>query len=231
MNTHKKTVIISLSTVTAAIVAVFFLLFRTPLVESVKRESAKLFEYEYIPNQRLDIDSCEAAKASDSIYKDFRKKYRFHYQTVGMASFADSSRMILISELPPHFETDSIAPIFSQFTHKAELRKHPIGYDGYVTDMVILLGNATKENCDRLLKRLNQELFFSEYKPAVMSLPAEHNRQYFAGGNIDYQISLNEFNTWFIDDGELFVTLDDTTHAVSPVVCSSASSQGLWRGL
>ena len=215
MNIHKKTVIISLSTVTAAIVAVFFLLSRTPLVESVKRESSKLFEYEYVPNQRLDIDSCLAAKESDSIYKDFRKKYRFHYQTVGMASFSDSSRMIMLSELPPHFETDSIAPIFSQFTHKAESRKHPIGYDGYVTDMVILLGNATKDNCDRLLKRLNRELFFSEYKPAVMTLPVEHNRQYFAGGNIDYQISLNEFNTWFIEEGETFITLDDTTHALT----------------
>ena len=228
MTLKKKTVIISLSAIAAVIVAVFFLLSRTSLVESVKRESAKLFEYEYIPNQRLDIDSCEAAEASDSIYKDFRKKYRFHYQTVGMASFADSSRMILLSELPPHFETDSIAPIFSQFTHKAELRKHPIGYDGYVTDMVILLGNATKENCDRLLKRLNRELFFSEYKPAVMSIPVEHNRQYFAGGNIDYQISLNEFNTWFIDDGELFFTLDDTSRALTIADMFAGQSRGVF---
>ena len=108
-------------------VAVFFLLSRTPLVENVKRESARLLDYEYIPNQHVDMDSCAATMATDSIYKDFRKKYRFHYQTIGMASFADSSRMILLSDIPPHFETDSIAPIFAKFTHKTELRKHPIG--------------------------------------------------------------------------------------------------------
>ena len=89
--------------VTVALCLLFF--FRSSLVENVKRESARLFEYEYIPNQHIDIDSCEAAAAADSIYKDFRKKFRFHFQTIGMASFADSSRMILLSDIPPYFET------------------------------------------------------------------------------------------------------------------------------
>ena len=190
--------------------AVVLLLLRTGVGESVKRQSARLFEYEYIPNQNVDIDRREAAGMADSIYKDFRKKYRFHYQTVGMASFSDSSRMILLSDIPPHFETDSIAPIFAEFTHKSEQRKHPIGYDGYVTDVLILLGNATQENCDRLIRRLNRELFFSEYKPTVMKLPAEEKRQYFAKENIDYQITLEEFNTWFMEEGEGFIHLDDT---------------------
>ena len=194
----------------AAIGVAVLLLLRTGVGESVKRQSARLFEYEYIPNQNVDIDRCEAAGMADSIYKDFRKKYRFHYQTVGMASFSDSSRMILLSDIPPHFETYSIAPIFAEFTHKTEQRKHPIGYDGYVTDVLILLGNATQENCDRLIRRLNRELFFSEYKPTVMALPAEEKRQYFAKENIDYQITLEEFNTWFMEEGEGFIHLDDT---------------------
>ena len=201
--------------IVALIVALFLFLPRTSLVETMKRESARLFEYEYIPNQQVNLDRCEASAAADSIYKDFRKKYRFHYQTIAMASFADSSRMILISDLPPHFETDSVPLIFEKFTHKTELRKHPIGYDGYVTDMVVLLGNATQENCDRLIRRLNRELFFSEYKPTVMKLPAEQKRRYFAKENIDYQISLNEFNTWFMEDGEGFVTLEDTSHVMT----------------
>ena len=35
------------------------LLSRTGVGESVKRESARLFDYEYIPNQNVDIDRCE----------------------------------------------------------------------------------------------------------------------------------------------------------------------------
>ena len=196
--------------IVAITVAVIFIVWRTPLVEEVKRESAKLFDYEYIPNQDVAIEGTEAAMAADSIYKDFRKKFRFHYQTLGMASFADSSRMILLSDIPPHFETDSIAPIFAKFTHKTEIKKHPIGYDGYVTDVVILLGNATQENCAGLIRRLSRELFFSDYKPTVMTLPAEEKRQYFAKESLDYQITLEEFNNWFMEEGEGFVCLDNT---------------------
>lgn len=176
----------------------------------------------------MNIDSCAAAVASDSIYIDFRKKYRFHYQTLGMASFADSSRMILLSDLPPHFETDSIAPVFAKFTHKTHLRKHTIGYDGYVTDLIILLGNATQENCNNLIRRLNKELFFSEYKPTVTSLPVEQKRQYFAKENIDYQITLNEFNTWFMEEGEGFIHLDDTNTVLTVSDMFAMQSRGVY---
>ena len=225
-NKHKLTR--WLIAIVAIVVAVVWLLSRTGVGESVKRESARMFDYEYVPNQNVDMDRCEAAGMADSIYKDFRKKYRFHYQGIGMASFGDSSRMILLSDIPPHFETDSIAPIFAEFTHKTELRKHPIGYDGYVTDVVILLGNATQENCDRLIRRLSKEMFFSDYKPTVMTLPAEEKRRYFAKETIDYQISLNEFNTWFMEDGERFIHLDDTSKVMTVSDLFAAKARGVY---
>ena len=216
-----------LSLAAVAALAVFLLL-RRSVVEEVRRGSARLFEYEFVPNQNVRVDSCRAALGADSIYKDFRRQYRFHYQTIGLASFADSSRMILLSELPPHFETDSVAAIFSKFTHRAETRRHPIGYDGYVTDMIILLGNATRENCDNLIKRLNKALFFSDYKPTAITLPVEHKRQYFAKENIDYQITLDEFNTWFMVNGEGFVRLDDTSKVLTVSDMFAAKSRGVF---
>lgn len=228
MKKNTKQGLVWLSIVAATMAALLLLLPCTPLVETVKRESAHLFDYEYIPNQQVDLGRREATAAADSIYKDFRKKYRFHFQTIGMASFADSSRMILLADLPPHFETDSVASIFAQFTHTAELRRHPIGYDGYTTDMLILLGNATRENCDRLIKRLNRELFLSDYKPTVTPLPVEHKRQYFARENIDYQITLNEFNSWFLEEGEGFITLDDTNTVLTVADLFAARSRGVF---
>lgn len=228
MKIQRQKAFVRLIAIVAIGVAVVWILSRTGVGESVKRESARLFDYEYIPNQQVDIDRCEAAGLADSIYKDFRKKYRFHYQGIGMATFSDSSRMILLSDIPPHFETDSIAPIFAEFTHKSAQRKHPIGYDGYTTDLLILLGNATQQNCDRLIRRLNKELFFSEYKPTVMTLPAEEKRQYFAQENIDYQITLNEFNTWFMEDGEGFIHLDDTDKVMSISNLFAAKARGVY---
>ena len=191
--------------------AVFWLFQTTDIVEVVKKETAKLLVYEYIPNQKIDLDTREAFLKKDSIYTDFRKKYRFHFQTVGMAHFSDSSRMILISEPPPHFEIDSIQSIFVKFTHAVEVKKHKIGYDGRISDVMILLGNATDENVRNLLPKLYKELFFSDYKPKPVSLPADNERIYFTKSNIDYRISLHEFNEWFIENEEPFFMLDDTT--------------------
>ena len=225
-NIHK--VVIWLIIIGLLIAGSLFLTTRTNFVEEVKKGSAKLFVYEYIPNQNVVIDSCIASFSTDSIYKDFRKKYRFHYQTIGLANFSDSSRLIVLSDLPPHFETDSIPAIFTKFTHKVETRRHPIGYDGYVTDLLITLGNATQENCDNLIKRLNKELFFSDYKPAVTALPVEQKRQYFAKENIDYQITLNEFNIWFMEDGEEFMSLEDTNEVFTIADIFANQSRGVY---
>lgn len=210
MKISKKSAIIWI--VAAGLVAIgsIFAFSNRKIIENVKRETAKLFVYEYIPNQNVNLDSCEVSRKKDTIYQDFRNQYRFHYQTIGLANFADSSRLIMLSELPPHFELDSIPVIFKQFNHKVEVRKHHIGYDGYVTDVLISLGNATQENCENLIKRLNKILFYTDYKPAITELPVTHKRQYFAEENIDYQITLNEFNTWFMEENEGFMTLKDT---------------------
>lgn len=216
MKKNKKRIIVIGIVVLVVLAAVVIpLALNKNIIEEVKRETAKILVYEYIPNQRINVDSCMAAQKCDSIYKDFRKKYRFHYQTIGLATFADSSRFILLSDLPPQFELDSIASIFSGFAHRVDVRHHGIGYDGFVTDVLICLGNATQENCDLRIKRLNQALFYSDYKPAVTLLPVAEKRQYFAKQNIDYQISLNEFNTWFMEDGELFFDLKDTTKSMT----------------
>ena len=209
---HKKgtKTVLALAIGVATVALALLLLSRTTLGEKVKQESARVFAYEYIPNQDVAIEATLAAREGDSIYSDFREKYRFHYQTIGLASFADSSRMMLLADLPPHFETDSIASIFAKFAHRWEARKHPIGYDGYTTDLLIVLGNATQENCDRLIQKLNRELYLTDYKPVVMPLPADEERRYFADESLDYQITLEEFDRWFMEEGEGFVRLEDT---------------------
>lgn len=119
--------------------------------------------------------------------------------------------MILISEPPPHFEIDSIKSICEKFTHSVEIKTHKIGYDGRITDILILLGNATEENTNIIIKKLSKELYFSDYKSKPISLPTESKRTYYTKSNIDYRISLYEFNEWFMESEEQFIVLDDTS--------------------
>lgn len=170
---------------------------------------------EVIPNQDVDINLCQAQLNKDSIYANFRHNFRMHYQTIGLASFSDSSRLILISEPPPYFNADTIRQICAKFTHAVEQKTHKIGYDGRITDLAIVLANATTQNVNHLVAQLSKAIYLSDYKSNTLSLPVKEPRAYFVDNNLNYEITLYEFNDWFMEKDEQFVKLPDTTHTTT----------------
>jgi len=180
------------------------------VIETVRKQTAQIMKTEFIPNQNKNFENCVVFAQKDSIYDDFRYNFRFQFQTIGVATFSDSSRLIIISEPPPYFEIDSIKSILSKFTHAVETKNHPYGYDGFVTDILISMVNATDENVQNIIKNLSKELYRSDYKPVCMTLPVENKRVIFSEENLDYQISLYEFNEWFLKENEQFIQLQDT---------------------
>src|SRR5215469_8626563 len=105
------------------------------VMETVRKQTAQMMKTEFIPNQNRAFENCEVFTQKDSVYADFRTGFRFQFQTIGVATFADSSRLIVISEPPPYFEIDSIKSILAKFSHLGETKNHHFGYDGFVTDI------------------------------------------------------------------------------------------------
>ena len=210
----KQVLLYSLLSAALAVAGVAGLCLIGNSVEGKKWEVAAE-DVELIPDQNVDLATTQANLQKDTLYADFRSHFRFHYQTIGEAVFSDSSCLLLISEPPPYFNADTIAQIFSQFTHSVETKKHPVGYDGKITDLLIVLGNTTERNRTRLVKELSQAVYLSDYKPNVTHLPVEHGRSYFVDDTIDYQITLYEFNDWFMEKGEEFFALSDTANRVT----------------
>ena len=211
---RKKLILLS-SALLLLVSAVLLISLNRDIVETVKRETARILVQEYIPNQSFEMETRDAYLQRDSIYKEFRKRYRFHFQTIATHDFSDSSKLIIISEPPPYFEVDSIKSIFTKFTHLGETKQHKIGYDGRITDLLIVVGNATKENMDNLIAKLSQQLYLSDYKPYAMKLEEEEKRCYFSKSNLDYQVSLYEFNDWFIENNEAFIRYPDTLNTLT----------------
>ena len=180
------------------------------VIETVRKQTAQIMKVEFIPNQNKIFENCKVFHQKDSIYEDFRSKFRFQFQIIGVATFSDSSRLIVVSEPPPYFEIDSIKSILSKFTHAVETRNHHFGYDGFVTDILISMVNATDENVQNIIEKLSKELYLSDYKPVYVTLPIENKRIYFSKENLDYQITLYEFNEWFLVNNEPFIQLQDT---------------------
>jgi hypothetical protein len=200
----------------------------TKLAESVRQQTAVILKKEYIPNQDVDLAATMAFQKVDSLYADFRQHFRMHYQTIATASFPDSSRIILIAEPAPFLEPDSIESICSKFIHQTSQRTFKIGYDGHVTDMVVVLGNATTENLNNLVAKISQQQFLSDYKPNALNLLDETKRHYFTQDNLDYQITLGEFDDWFFAAGEAFIDESDTTNDLTVSDMFSQKRRGVF---
>ena len=210
--TTKRTAFIVGGTILLAIV--LFALFgrHTKVAESIRQQTAVILKKEYIPDQNVNLESTLAYQQLDSVCGVFRHDFRMHYQTIATATFPDSSRIILIAEPAPFFEPDSLEAICSRFTHQTSSRNFKIGYDGYVTDMAVVLGNATTENLNNLVTKISKQLYLSDYKPNALDLLDGSKRHYFTGDNLDYQITLGEFDDWFFAAGEAFIDESDTAN-------------------
>ncbi|HXK73825.1 MAG TPA: hypothetical protein PLL08_02815, partial [Bacteroidales bacterium] len=80
--TNKKVKISLLILFSLFVLSLILIVFlpKKSIIESVKRQIATTFVYEYIPNQNIDVTTTEAYKKKDSLYLDFRKNYRFPIQ-------------------------------------------------------------------------------------------------------------------------------------------------------
>lgn len=188
---------------------------RTKVVEGIKKQTATLMKREFIPDQHIDLGQTMAYQQADSLHTQFRKHFRMHYQTIGTATFPDSSRILLISEPAPFFEIDSLESICSKFTHETQQKQVKIGYDGRMTDIMVILGNTTRENLDNLVAKLSKQLYLSDYKSNAIDLRADRKRSYFTKEQLDYQISLAEFDDWFFQAAEAFIDDKDTAKTLT----------------
>ena len=211
----KKIIGICAGAVLLAVVCVFTFGRHSKMVEGIKQQTATMLKKEYIPDQHVNLENTLAYQKADSVYNLFRKHYRMHYQTLGTASFSDSSRIILISEPAPFFEPDTLERILSKYTHKTDKKFFKIGYDGRITDLMVVLGNATTENIDSLVARISRHQYLTDYKPNAINLLSDKKRKYYAPESLDYQISLADFDQWFFNDNEQFIDTQDTSKTLT----------------
>ena len=223
---HTAIILLGASLLAVGLFAIFGR--HTKLAESVRQQTAVILKKEYIPNQDVNLETTMAFLKADSLYNVFRQHFRMHYQTLATATFPDSSRIILIAEPAPFLEPDSIESICSRFTHQTSQRTFKIGYDGHVTDMVVVLGNATTENLDNLVAKISQQQFLSDYKPNALDLLSDESRHYFTQDNMDYQITLGEFDDWFFAAGEAFIDESDTTNDLTVSDMFSQQRRGVF---
>jgi hypothetical protein len=132
---------------------------------------------------------------AEQVGNSFRETYSFHLQIVGLTSpLKDQSRVLIISEPPPHISPDYFLSIVDSFGGKAFVRTNKIGYDGWVRDAVLALPPLSEDKLAFLLTRLHQDLYGTSYKANAVQLPIKpppvNNR------SLDLSVSVGDLSKW-----------------------------------
>lgn len=169
--------------------------------------------------------ACQASNNSKSVYNDFRNKFPFHFQAVGLAEYPDNSCLFLIAEPTPDVTEEGIRQVFSQYDYYLDIKKHKLGYDGYIKDVLIVVRSISHGQTIQLEKKLHKLLYASDYKAerATLELPVKKGKAFFSKGNINYKISLAELNDWFITKNELFFDAQGQKFGVKSLLNSTQS--------
>jgi hypothetical protein len=168
------------------------------------------------------VVTAKADSRSDAIWKVFRQTHPYHVQTVGLSDASRSGeRVLIISEPPPLIRrsqyTSALRVVFGAALQNVELKKNPVGIDGWCEDIVATLAYAnipeSRVQLSSDMTRLAARLFGTAYKFAPIRLldqataqNSSDNARLQAPPNL--QISAAELDSWLLTSAQKVTELE-----------------------
>jgi hypothetical protein len=182
----------------------------TPLDPAIVAESLRLerrrLEQQQQSERELVAKADAAQTQQEELWRGYRQTFPFHSQVIALSEpAADQSRTLIVSEPPPHVRLEDIlSSVGNDLLLNHQVKKHRIGYDGWVKDVVMAI-KGNEEQVQAMLSRLNQRLFFTSYKSYTLRLPARVRMSSF-----DFNLSVTpaELNQWLVADREQFFPIE-----------------------
>jgi hypothetical protein len=173
----------------------------------------------------------EAQRRSTSVWKQFRRTYPYHQQTVALSpKFSDGCRVLIVSEPPPDSSRANVQEALGADASRLEAHRLRIGYDGWVEDWVTALPAAEPNSIAPAVQSLAEELFGTAYK--MYLTPTDAPAPPLETG-LNVRPSLAELAQWLRPETEL--TTNDKTRVVAVKQLLSGEAPGVYlskeRGL
>lgn len=204
----------------------------TAIEAESRRLATKRAEEQRKLESALLAKNSPARTQSEDLWRGFRRTFPFHSQVVALSDAAtDGSRTLIVSEPPPHVTVGNIlTTVGGELLLSHQVRKHPIGYDGWVKDVAIAV-KGDDDALQSMLSRLHQRLFFTSYKSYTLKLPASVKAMPF---DLNLTVTPEEMKQWVVDEREQFFPVEGG-NAVTLTTLAAERSSGAYvskrRGL
>lgn len=151
------------------------------------------------------IEQSIAYSVKNELWSSLRKSFNYHIQQIGLSKhFEDESCLFIISEPSPNTSVEELQRLLEDYNIFTEIKEHKVGYDGWVKDLIIAVNDVDAEDIADISDILHQYLFKTTYKSYNIKLPIDNEFNPYLVENLNYQISVNELEKWFISDAEKF---------------------------
>ena len=161
------------------------------------------------------IEKSKAYADMENLWKEFREKNPYNFQTVGIKEYDDNSYAMILSEPSEMVSVENLEKFFKKYNCRLDTFKHSMGYDGWLKDAVVCFNDIKKNKMPDLTSDLFNLLYGTDYKSELMDLDVIPEHTAFSTQNLNYQVSAEELHSWFIDKNESMINVSDTTQETS----------------
>lgn len=177
-----------------------------------------------------DIKETLAYNDMENLWQDFRAKNPYNYQTVGIKQYNDNSYNIIISEPSNSVTEEDLQDFFKKYNCNIKTFKHEMGYDGWLKDAVVSFNDIKSSKIPMMSFKLFELLYGTGYKAALMDIDSIPEHLDYSSDNLNYQVSEEELRTWFINDGEALININDDSKllTIADVLRKSSSESELY---
>ncbi len=156
------------------------------------------------------IEKTQAYANMETLWKEFRQNNPYNFQTVAIKSFEDKSHIIILSEPSENLTEESLKKFLNDYNCTYTSYKQKIGLDGWMRDAVISINGLSKSGLKKFGNKLFTLLYSTDYKAVLWDITTMPKHIAFSERNLNYQVSSEELNKWFLKDKELLVCLEDS---------------------
>ena len=181
------------------------------------------------------FESLYASGATDadmtSVWKDFRNRHPYGYQTVGLRHLGDEC-VFIISEPAENVSDYVLKDLFNRYNGSTQTKFLPYGYDGWLADYVGSVKFESDEAFIQFTKELFTVLYGTDYKASYIDLDKPRDHIYFSHAKLNFSISAAEIEKWMLADGEMFTNSKGDSRNLSQLLASNIEgSNELWHSM
>ena len=173
-----------------------------------------------------DIEQTLAYDDMENLWQDFRSKNPYNYQTVGIRHYDDDSYNVIISEPSNDISEEDLEKFFKKYNCNLQTFKQAMGYDGWLKDVVVCFNGIKSERIPNMTNKLFELLYGTSYKATLMDFDTIPSHLAYSSESLNYQVSEEEIRSWFIDEKETLVSINDASKATSIVDALNAKMSG-----